>query len=260
MEVGIYGLGRFGSFWAGELSKFFPVKGFSRSVERETPEGVKRVDEAEVLTCDALFLCTAISSMEEVLLRIREQVHPGILIIDTCSVKVFPIALMDRLLPPEIEYLGLHPMFGPDSGKSGIQGLPMVVCEGRLPESRRNRWIDTFTTMGLQVIRLSSQQHDREAAYTQGITHFIGRVLDDLHLEPSTIATLGFEKLLEIVGQTCNDPVQLFVDLQRYNPYTSAMRKGLNDSLAKVMGQLENSLDSSELARYDISRIGENNV
>ena len=260
MEIGVYGLGRFGSFWAHQLSRHFSVKGYSRNAGRATPEGVSRADEAVVLSCDVLFLCTAISSMEEVLLRIREQVRPGMLIIDTCSVKVFPIALMDKLLPAAADYLGLHPMFGPDSGKSGIQGLPLVVCEGRLPVERRTEWIDIFVRMGLHVIQLTAAQHDREAAYTQGITHFIGRVLDDLHLEPSTIATLGFEKLLEIVGQTCNDPVQLFIDLQRYNPYTSAMRKELNDSLSRIMSQLETSLDSSELARYDISRIGENNV
>ena len=114
--------------------------------------------------------------------------------------------------------------------------------------------------MGLSVIQLSARQHDHEAAYTQGITHFIGRVLGDLHLEPSTIATMGFGKLLDIVGQTCNDPLQLFIDLQRYNPYTTEMRKELSDSLSRIMDQLESSLDSTELARYDISRIGEQDV
>ncbi len=27
-----------------------------------------------------------------------------------------------------------------------------------------------------------------------------------------------------VVEQTCNDPLQLFADLQRYNPYTKQMR------------------------------------
>jgi prephenate dehydrogenase len=92
--------------------------------------------------------------------------------------------------------------------------------------------------MGLAVHDLSPEEHDREAAYTQGVTHFMGRVLDDLDLGPSAIGTLGYTKLLEIIEQTCNDPFQLFVDLQRYNPFTGEMREKLSSSLRKMQDQL----------------------
>ena len=42
---------------------------------------------------------------------------------------------------------------------------------------------------------------------------------------------MGYNKLLEIVEQTCNDPWQLFLDLQRYNPHTREMRARLEKSL-----------------------------
>lgn len=86
---------------------------------------------------------------------------------------------------------------------------------------------------------MSAEEHDREAAFTQGITHFIGRVLKDMNLKPSPIATMGYRKLLEIVEQTCNDPWQLFLDLQQYNPYTKEMRNQLQTSFQRILSSLD---------------------
>ena len=86
---------------------------------------------------------------------------------------------------------------------------------------------------------MSPDEHDRRAAYTQGVTHLVGRILADLGLESSPIATLGYRRLLEIVEQTCHDSWQLFLDLQRYNPYTAEMRHKLRGSIEGVMRRLE---------------------
>lgn len=243
MNVGVYGLGRFGAFWAGVLAKNFTVYGYSRSSARPTPEGVVRASEEEVLGCDAVFLTVAISAMEEVVERIAPRVAPGSVVFDTCSVKVHPIEVMRRLLPDTVDIVGTHPMFGPDSGRSGVTGLPIVYCPVRASEELSAYWRNVFETLGMVVKDLTPEQHDREAAYTQGVTHFIGRVLDDLDLKPSTISTVGYRKLLEIIEQTCNDPWQLFLDLQHYNPYTADMRVALYESLHRVKDRLESSLD-----------------
>lgn len=243
MKVGVYGLGRFGSFWAGVLSKKFTVLGYSRNAGRVVPDGVVKASESEVLECDAVFLTVAISAMEEVVSRIAERLRPDALVFDTCSVKVHPVRVMKRLLPGTTEIVGTHPMFGPDSGKSGVAGLPIVYCPVRVSDEHRIFWREAFESLGLSVKDLTPDEHDREAAYTQGVTHFIGRVLEDLSLKPSKISTIGYRKLLEIIEQTCNDPWQLFVDLQHYNPYTESMRVELYTSLSKIKDRLESSID-----------------
>jgi hypothetical protein len=53
------------------------------------------------------------------------------------------------------------------------------------------------------------------------------------------MATLGYKKLLEIVEQTCNDPERLFIDLQRHNAYTGAMRRELDASYKRVTAMIE---------------------
>jgi prephenate dehydrogenase len=171
--------------------------------------------------------------------RIGSRLTPGALLIDTCSVKIHPVALMERYAAAGVEILATHPMFGPDSARNGFHGLPMVLCPVRIGNQRLAKWKSFFQELGLKVMIMTPQEHDREAAFTQGITHFVGRVLADLNLEASSIATLGYRKLLEIREQTCNDPWQLFLDLQRFNPYTEEMRQRLNQSLMRILEQLE---------------------
>ena len=135
---------------------------------------------------------------------------------------------------PQVELVATHPMFGPDSAKEGVDGLPIVMYPVRARETTASYWESYFKRIGLRFILMDPHQHDREAAFTQGITHYMGRVLADLSLKTSPIATLGYKKLLEIIEQTCNDPWQLFLDIQNFNPYTKDMRSRLHSSLEKI--------------------------
>ena len=240
MVISVYGLGRFGQFWAEQLIAWglprgHKFLGFSRSETRAIPEGMVRIEEAGLIESDVIILCTAISSLDEVLPRIAPFIRPETLVMDTCSVKVAPTEAMKKYLPESVELMGTHPMFGPDSGKNGIAGLPLVFSPVRCKEKTTQAWDSYFNEMKLEVITMTPEEHDREAAYTQGVTHFIGRVLNEMELKSSPIATLGYRELMKIVEQTCNDPFQLFLDLQNYNPYTHQMRlelqKALEDNL-----------------------------
>jgi prephenate dehydrogenase len=239
MTVGVYGLGRFGSFWAGLLSGSCDVWAASRDPGRTVPNGVRRVSGDELFTLPVIFLCVAISAMEEVLTGMAGKLSAGALVLDTCSVKTYPMDLMKRILPGSVSILGTHPMFGPDSARDGVKGLPMILCPGRITDEDLTKWKVFFSSVGLSVTVLEAAAHDREAAFTQGVAHYIGRVLKDLGVRESDIATVGFRKLLEIVEQTCNDPWQLFLDLQRYNPYTREMRTRLKKSLDAIMAAIE---------------------
>ncbi|MHC1693561.1 MAG: prephenate dehydrogenase/arogenate dehydrogenase family protein [Sphaerochaetaceae bacterium] len=239
MNIGIYGLGRFGAFWASALAKKQPVAGYNRSPLSEPPQGVRLVPLDELLCCDTIILCVAISAFRQVVESIAPHLRPGTLVMDTCSVKTYPAAIMERFLPPSVKIVATHPMFGPDSGKNGVAGLPLVFSPIRCDALTSDRWRQLFTDMGLHVIDMGCDQHDREAAYSQGVTHFVGRVLDELHLEPTELATLGYQRLMSIVEQTCNDPMQLFYDLQRYNPYAHAMHGKLKHALDSVLSVLE---------------------
>lgn len=95
-------------------------------------------------------------------------------------------------------------------------------------------WKDIFTNIGLVIKEMTCEEHDKYAAESQGVTHFIGRTLDDFGLKPTPIDTLGAEKLSEVTDQVRHDTWQLFLDLQRYNPYTKDVRKHLRSSFEKT--------------------------
>lgn len=245
MNIGVYGLGRFGAFWAKELAKQnnSKVYGYSRHKKAEI-EGVIQVEEEEFFsTCNVIYFCVAISSFETVIKSIKGKVKEGTVIIDTCSVKVYPAKIMRENLPQGVFSIASHPMFGPDSGKNGVKGLPLVIFPISCPKDIYNKILTDFKSWQLEVLEMSPDSHDREAAWSQGITHFVGRVLDELALQPTELATTGYRRLMSIVEQTCNDPIQLFHDLQKYNPYAKQMRMGLKGALDYVMQDLVSQED-----------------
>lgn len=171
--------------------------------------------------------------------QIKPLLGKDTLVVDTCSVKVHPVQLMQSILGADRPMLATHPMFGPDSGRQGLAGLPIVVHPLGPSHVLHGEWLSRFESMGLRVLLLSPQEHDRIAAFSQGVTHLVGRVLKAMGLEPHPMATVGFKNLLEIMNQTCNDPWQLFLDLQRYNPYTPQMREKFLNALKEVLRGIE---------------------
>jgi prephenate dehydrogenase len=242
MKIGIYGLGRFGSFYTALLRDHFDIKVYSRNPKRETPAGVQRVSEDELLSQPVIILCVAISAMKEVLERIGPRLAPGSLVMDTCSVKALPVEWMEQTLPESVQILGTHPMFGPDSGLGGVKDLPIILCPVRIEKQSLDAWSSFFSGLDLKVLVMVAHDHDREAATTQGITHYLGRVLAELKLADSELSTLGYRKLLDIIEQTCNDSWQLFFDLQLYNPYTKDIRTTLSRSLKHIDNKLDTAV------------------
>ena len=211
IKIGVYGLGRFGTIWERELARHgYKVYGYGRSA-KQAPEGVSLVSEDDVLDCDVLFYCVAISAFEEVLKRTAPRITAKTLVMDTCSVKLYPAKLMREHLGADVPCIATHPMFGPDSGKDGITGLPLVICAVNAHDSVVQQWVEEFARWGLQVHRMSCDQHDREAAWSQGITHFVG---DPVELSLwETNWPLQDRSITSIVEQTCNDPL-VFYDCQ----------------------------------------------
>lgn len=207
LTISIYGYGRFGKFWANILAKDHHVKVFSRRglKSEEVSEGIEITTYEDLFNCDAMFFCVAISSFEEVLIQSKPYFKKDTLYFDTCSVKVFPVKWMQTHLPETARIIATHPMFGPDSYFESENPLSMVMSNINAHEAEFVQWVDYFNTKRMHVEIMSPDEHDKKVAYSQGITHYVGRVLADLALSESNIDTLGFQKLFEITEQTCND-------------------------------------------------------
>lgn len=243
MRVAVIGYGRFGKLLSGILAQDMQVLVYDPAAsESPSTDNVQIVDEATALACDTLFYAVPIGSLGKIIeqhAKVFQADAKPRLVIDTLSVKLHPKQLFEGLLPDTVTAILTHPMFGPDSVREqGLKGLPLVMDPFTAVPKAFAFWKDFFSSKGLNVIELSADEHDRKAAWSQGVAHFIGRVLQDMALTPSTIDTVGMRRLLELRDQVCNDSWELFTDLQTKNPYTIDMRVRLGHSVDAVYNRL----------------------
>lgn len=172
---------------------------------------------------EVVLISTSIISTEKVLLALPlQRLKRNTLFVDVLSVKEFPRDLFLRTLPADADIICAHPMFGPESGKSGWNGLPFVYEKVRIgnEDSRVSRYeffLDAFRREGCRMVEMSCAEHDFYAAGSQFITHTVGRMLAKLGLESTPINTKGYESLLELVENTIGDSFNLYYGLFMYN-------------------------------------------
>jgi len=227
-DIAIIGYGRFGKTLHRLLLNDFNVYIFHHdSNPTELFQKVKVV-----------FYCVPIESFERII-KHHKKYYNNHLLIDVLSVKEHPKKIFTKYLKnSNTRFLLTHPMFGPDSSKAGFKGLPIVMDKCTATQQEYDYWQNFFKSKELTIIELSAREHDRLAAASQGLTHFIGRLLERMKIKESAIDTLGTKKLIEIMDQTCNDTWQLFRNLQNYNRFTKRMRLSMGqkyDSLYTIL-------------------------
>jgi prephenate dehydrogenase len=245
MTVAVIGFGRFGRLWASMLREDWTlvVHDSAPALQEEAAaQGFSAVALQPALSSDVIFYCVPISAFEATLrehLPCFAELEGPRTLIDVLSVKVHPRSVFDRWLPTRYQAMLTHPMFGPDSvAVGGLAGQTIVLDKYRMSEPAFTGWQEYFAGKGLNVVTMTADEHDRLAAESQGVTHFIGRTLERFGFAPTAIDTLGTKKLHEITAQVTHDTEQLFVDLQTRNPYTRAMRVRLSRAQDTVFDQL----------------------
>ena len=236
-SVGIIGFGRFGKVLANILQKGFSIKAYD-PIPSFTFPGVSFKSLESVLQEKIIFVAVPIRQFESVIKEIASNLSEGTTIIDVCSVKKYPAEIMEVNLPEYVGIISTHPMFGPDSFISNNR-LKMMMDNTRDVYNQFSFWMQYFNDQDIQVMEMSPDDHDQLAAKTQGITHFLGRMLKEFGIRKTVIDTQGFSDLLDLVDQTCNDTWELYADLQHYNPYTNDMIEKLKLATSSLDNRLK---------------------
>ncbi|GIR18793.1 MAG: prephenate dehydrogenase [Candidatus Neomarinimicrobiota bacterium] len=228
-KVSIIGFGRFGAMLHSLLSKGFEVDVFDKnSIDNSD---VNEVSLEDAFKNETIFIAVPIRDFENLVKDISKKISSGKTVIDVCSVKVFPKKVMLDNLSNETDIIATHPLFGPDSLKDS--GSVMTMESVRNTFGRYDFWKNYFESQNILIEEISAEEHDMMAARSQGLTHFVGRVIDDFGTNQTRIDTEGYKALHKLVNQTCNDTWELFEDIQNFNPYTEKMISELNESFRK---------------------------
>ena len=236
--VGIIGAGRFGRFWGRALNRVYPVSLYDTDPACRSHIGESGVW-ADLDTCmqqSFVFLTIPISGIPDFLKAHARRLRSGSVILDCASVKLRVAEWFSEYLPDDVFYALSHPLFGPDSARTGLQGHRITLMPGRIPLERYQHLVRLFGNMlSLQVINLSPEEHDRLMAYNLSLIHLLGRTGHKIELERLPLMMDSMKKLNSISKVVMNDSEQLFRDFFRFNPYAREVSRNFLDSYSEIL-------------------------
>lgn len=140
-----------------------------------------------VKDADLVILATPVGVIKEVLQQIILYLKPGCIITDVGSTKQKVVEEVEKLLPPQIFFVGGHPMTG--SEQSGMKAAKGSIFQGATylvtPTEKTNQQAlialkELIGCLGCQVIEMSPQEHDLAVASVSHLPHIVAVSLVDL--------------------------------------------------------------------------------
>ncbi|WP_409018938.1 prephenate dehydrogenase/arogenate dehydrogenase family protein [Brevundimonas vesicularis] len=237
-RLGLIGYGAFGKLTAQHLAAHFDVRAFDPAMTGDDGFAT-RVDLAGAAGCPVVILAVPVGVLEHTLVEIAPMLSAGALVIDVGSVKVKPAEAMQRLLPDHVRIVGTHPLFGPQSARDGLTGLRIAVCEVRGARDARRTAAWCRLRLGLKVFNVTPEDHDREAATVQGLTHLIAKVLLNMEPLPTRMTTASFERVMQGVDMVRHDSPAVYQAIERDNPFAARVRERFFALFDQARGELD---------------------
>lgn len=242
-SLSIIGVGAFGELAAKHLAPHFDLilhdpnkdlRAFAESLQ------ARAGSLKEAAACDAIILAVPVQQIKSVLEEISPLLKKDAIVVDVASVKVKPADFMKQILPPTVKIIATHPLFGPQSGKNGIQGLNIALCPIRGNSANALRRF-CRKTLGLQVFMTTPEEHDKEMAYVQGLTHLISKVVVSLDLPDFRFKTKTYDLMQQMIGMVRHDSDALFKAIAKENPYSQEAKESFFEAARKLEKRLEES-------------------
>ncbi|WP_128253754.1 prephenate dehydrogenase [Falsirhodobacter deserti] len=232
--VVIIGFGAFGRLAARSLSSHAEVLVCDPSPDARRcaqDAGLQTIGIEEVGRAEIVILAMPVPALESCLRQLSPFLRSHQVVLDVCSIKEEPVRMMQALLPEGVEILATHPMFGPQSANDGINGHQIVTCPVR---GRHWRCIVRFLRqrLGLRVIIATPEEHDRQAALTQGLTHLLARAINGLGTTP-VIRTRSFDLIMEGLAMVRNDAPEIFEAVVHGNRHVASVRSNFIAALVE---------------------------
>lgn len=244
-KVLVVGYGRFGallaSLCAGKYAVSVAETDSTKQKEAETA-GFQVVDINTVPEFVYIFLAVPISSVADVLELIGPLINKEQVVIDICSVKVYPVQQMRKHIS-RAQILATHPLFGPDSVAQGLKGMTVAFCPIRITDENAKDLRDFWTDLGAKVVETTPEKHDEDSVYSQAFTYSLAKIIKAMKLPELAFTTRSYLSLKEIADRSARDSETLFHDMLLYNPYLRTMSQELNiavNATLEKIKQIEN--------------------
>ncbi len=219
-SLAIIGFGQFGRLAASQLGGRFDIGVHDAGVAGDeiAAAGFAPLSFEQAAGSDVVIVAVPVQVMEQVIAEMAPLVRPGATVIDVASVKMLPSQWLEHYMPETVHIVATHPLFGPQSAAmGGVAGRQLVICPIR--GDRHLKVAALGQELGLRVRIATAEEHDREMAYVQALTHLIGRSLSSMNIPDEELKTQTYQHLLDMTGLIGNDSFELFTAIQTMNPF-----------------------------------------
>ena len=239
-SIGILGLGAFGRLASANLAQHADIVAHDPRTPGEPPVPLVSLD--EVASRDVVILAVPVPALDDALRSVAPHLKKDALVCDVCSVKLAPVERMLALLPDHARILGTHPLFGPQTAieRGSISGQTIALCPVRIDDDTLARARSFLAdSLGLDVVVTTPDEHDRQMALVQVITHLVGHAASEMNLPDSPLSTLAYQRLMQMKRNTEQDAPELFAAIQTLNPYARQARNDFLDAMRRVIERAE---------------------
>ncbi len=192
---------------------------------------------------DVIIITVPIHKTKNVIEEIVPFVKDDALLTDFTSVKMVPVEAMTKS-KSSITVVGGHPLFGPTTD---FKNQNFIFCHER--GEKYVRWYREFLeSLGLSVLDMTKEEHDKNMAVIQCLTHFsalsMGSTLEKLNydlIKGESIATPVYLMRFYGVGRILAQDPDLYTDIQMCNPFAKDVAKMYKKSVDELLISINNS-------------------
>jgi chorismate mutase / prephenate dehydrogenase len=251
---GTGGIGRF-------FANFVSARGASVKIVGRTNQRTRKIARemevepgsiSDTATSDIVIVAVPMHAVAKTSIQIASLMPEGGLLTDLSSVKTGIADRISSRIPEGLEYVSIHPLFGP--GIDHVMGQNIAA----IPFKTGPNWSAfsrTLTTAGARIHLMSSEHHDRMMGYVQVLHHFallsLGVALRKWSGDLKTNSVRGtLERTENLLGNW-----DTTVGIQRLNPYSQAFRKELVRTCAGLVRMSPSDISRVErILRSDVQK------
>lgn len=192
-----------------------------------------------IVHADIVLIAVPIATTQEVIESVIPHLKKDALLTDITSLKVMPMKAMQKA---NCARLGMHPLFGPSVVST--QGQKIVFC---LPQAANNEpgkeHIDFlrkfFEDAGMEIIQMEADEHDKQMALIQALTHssniLFAKTLAEQRtsLDPRLQTPIFRLQSLTKIRVLQQEP-ELMADIQLLNPYFMPVLESLLQQIQEL--------------------------
>lgn len=185
----------------------------------------------DAASADVIILSVPMRESLRVATETASFMTEGSLLIDLASVKIGVSDKISEKIPEGVEYVSLHPLFGPSTDHFQDQAFVVV------PYRAGQKWAKlarVLQTGGAKLVTMSASQHDKAMAYAQGLHHFalisFGIALGGLGGDPRPQSLEDTERRIAALLENWDT----IVGIQELNPFVPEVRKKLLETSARL--------------------------